>query len=268
MPRPFALFVAASAAFMTVVLLADRDGWPAQLVLGTATAIFLVFFARRSATPALQIVCAVVIATTGEVVLSLGWRLYAYSHAVIPLYVPPGHGLFYLLAAETARQPIIRRYAAGITRGVLVSGSLIAVVSLALYADAWGFAWWLGALALLHFSRNKLLLSACFGYTILLEWLGTALGNWRWASVVPFVGLQSANPPAGVGILYILLDLFVVAASSAIGRALVPLASVVSRHPATRSPIPFKTSAGDTPSASQRRKIAFSVDCSRHDLTR
>ncbi|MCU1246783.1 MAG: hypothetical protein JWN02_2693, partial [Acidobacteria bacterium] len=64
-----------------------------------------------------------------------------------------------------------------------------------------------------------------------LEWLGTALGNWRWASVVPFVGLRSANPPAGVGILYILLDLLVVAASSAIGPALVPMTSRLTEAP-------------------------------------
>ena len=60
-------------------------------------------------------------------------------------------------------------------------------------------------------SRNQLLLSACFTYTIFLEWLGTAIGNWHWTAVVPFVGLRSANPPSGVGILYILLDLITMA---------------------------------------------------------
>ena len=58
-------------------------------------------------------------------------------------------------------------------------------------------------------SHNGLMLSACYVYTTYLEWVGTAIGNWRWAAEVPFVGLHSANPPAGVGILYILLDLIV-----------------------------------------------------------
>jgi len=53
------------------------------------------------------------------------------------------------------------------------------------------------------------MLAACFTYTIVLEYAGTAIGNWRWAAEVPFVGLHSANPPAGVGVLYILLDLIV-----------------------------------------------------------
>jgi hypothetical protein len=212
--RRFVAFVLASAAFMTLVLVADRDGLMAQLLLGGATALFLVYFTRRSSIDPRQILCAIAVATAGEVVLSLGWRLYSYKHFLIPLYVPPGHGLFYLLAAETSRQAAIRVHERTIARLTLAGGTLIAVVSLVAARDAWGFLWWLGALALVYFSRNRLLLSACFVYTILLEWLGTALGNWHWAAVVPFVGLRSANPPAGVGILYILLDLIVVAISS------------------------------------------------------
>src|SRR5206468_2055510 len=77
--------------------------------------------------------------------------------------------------------------------------------------DVWGLLWWLAALALIRQSRNQLLLATCFCYTIVLEWVGTAIGNWHWNAVVPGLGLHSANPPAGVGILYILLDLVTVA---------------------------------------------------------
>lgn len=216
MNRPFVTYVAASAVFMAAVLLLDRDGLVAQLLLGGATALFVAYFTRRLTTPGVQVLCAIVIATLGEVVLSLGWGLYSYRHALIPFYVPPGHGLFYLLAAESARQPALQRRAATITRVVLVAGTIIAAVSLAWFHDVWGCLWWLGALALVQTSRNKLLLSACFSYTIVLEWAGTAIGNWRWAAVVPGLNLHSANPPAGVGILYILLDLLVVLASSRI----------------------------------------------------
>jgi hypothetical protein len=86
--------------------------------------------------------------------------------------------------------------------------------------DTWGFLWWLGALALIARSRNQLLLSACFVYTIILELVGTAIGNWQWAAEVPLVGLHSANPPAGVGILYILLDLIVMAITGYVSRPL------------------------------------------------
>lgn len=216
--RHFLIFLAASIAFMGAVLYADRAGLASQLALGLATAAFLWLFARGSEVPPRQIVTAIVVATAGEIVLSLGWGLYSYQHALIPLYVPPGHGLFYTLAATAARQEILRTHERAITRWVLFSGSAIAVVSLAFFADAWGFLWWLGALALIRLSRNQLLLSACFVFTILLEWAGTAMGNWQWTATVPFVGLHSANPPAGVGILYILLDLIVMAIA---GRAVV-----------------------------------------------
>lgn len=218
MERRFVTFVLASTLFMAIVLLIDRDGlWP-QLGLGAATAMFLWFFARHSGVDPRQIICAIVVATTGEVVLSLGWGLYSYQHALIPFYVPPGHGLFYTLAAASARQEILQRHAPAITRAVIGIGSLIALVSLALMSDTWGFLWWIGAVALIRRSRNKLLLSTCFVYTIVLEWAGTAIGNWRWAAEVPFVGLHSANPPAGVGILYILLDLIAVAITARLLR--------------------------------------------------
>jgi hypothetical protein len=207
--RRFLAWVAASAAFMAAVLLLDRDGLAAQLLLGGATAAFVALFVRSLKLDARQILWCVAVATTGEVVLSLGWGLYRYGHALIPLYVPPGHGLFFALAMATSRQELFRRRAALVTRGVFVAGTALALWSLVARHDVWGFLWWLGALALVRASRNQLMLAACFTYTIVLEYAGTAIGNWRWAAEVPFVGLHSANPPAGVGILYILLDLIV-----------------------------------------------------------
>ncbi|HKR62634.1 MAG TPA: hypothetical protein VJZ00_02790 [Thermoanaerobaculia bacterium] len=206
-----ARFVIASAFFMGAVLLIDRDGLASQLALGIATGAFLWFFARRTDVEPRQIITAILVASLGEVVLSLGWGLYSYKHALIPLYVPPGHGLFYTLAAATSHEQFFRARAAAITRGVMIIGTVIAILSLVFAHDTWGFLWWLGALALIVRSRNQLMLSACFVYTIFLEWAGTAIGNWQWTATVPGVGLHSANPPAGVGILYILLDLIVMA---------------------------------------------------------
>lgn len=224
MERRFVVFVAASAAFMIALLLVDRDGLAQQLALGVATAAFLWLFVRRVEIDGWQVVYCILVATTGEIVLSLGWGLYSYAHAIIPLYVPPGHGLFYTLAAATAQQELFRRHAAPIARGVLIIGTLLAAASLLLKGDAWGFLWWLGAVALIQTSRNRLMLSACFVYTMILEWVGTAIGNWRWTAEVPGVGLHSANPPAGVGILYILLDLIVVGITAAMAgrRAAAP----------------------------------------------
>ncbi|HEV8659716.1 MAG TPA: hypothetical protein VGS96_13980 [Thermoanaerobaculia bacterium] len=218
--RRFLLFLTAATLYIPLLLLADTRGVAPQLALGLATAAFLWVFASRSQNEMRQTICAILVATTGEVVLSLGWGLYTYRHALIPLYVPFGHGVFYALAAESAHQEVLRRMSRAITRAVLVAGSVIAAISLLFFHDQWGLLWWLAAVALLMRSRNQLLLSACFIYTILLEWLGTAIGNWQWAAEVPFVGLHAANPPSGVGILYILLDLITVAICSSGARFL------------------------------------------------
>lgn len=211
MEREFKVMVCLAAAFMAAVLLLDATGLVPQLLLGMATAAFAWTFCRRLRIAPGPVICCVLVATAGEVVLSIGWGLYSYRHALIPLYVPPGHGLFYALAVATSRQNVFNRYESSIKWSVVAAGTTVAAISLARFGDTWGLLWWIGAVALLLTSRNQLMLSACFVYTILLEWAGTANGNWYWVKSVPFVGLTSANPPAGVGILYILLDLIVVA---------------------------------------------------------
>src|ERR1700687_651059 len=149
MERRFIVFVAASALFSAVLLLIDQDGVLQQLALGSATAAFLWLFARRSGIQPRQIVCSIIVASIGEIVLSLGWGLYTYRHALIPLYVPPGHGLVHTLATHSARQERTPRRSAILTRLVLVGGSAIALVSLVLRGDLWGFLWCVGALALI-----------------------------------------------------------------------------------------------------------------------
>ena len=181
--------------------------------------MFLYGFARTSTVPMHHVGWAVILATTGEVVLSIGWGLYSYQHALIPLYVPAGHGVFYLLATESAKQELLRRHARAIVGSVLVAGSVVATITLVLYGDVWGLLWWVTAATLLTRSKSGLLLAACLVYTMLLEWLGTGIGNWRWAAEVPWIGLRSANPPSGVGVLYILLDLLTVLTVGSFARS-------------------------------------------------
>jgi hypothetical protein len=217
--RYFILLVILAAGFMSGVLLLDGRGLVRQLLLGAATFVFLWIFCCCAGIERTPVICCIVVATVGEIVLSIGWGLYSYRHSVIPLYVPPGHGLFYALAAATSQRRTLRGLTRPITGVVLLFGSVLAAHRLAVSNDAWGCLWWIGAAVLLLRSENQLMLSACFVYTIVLEWAGTANGNWMWASTVPYLGLSSANPPAGVGILYILLDLIVVSLAHRRSRA-------------------------------------------------
>jgi hypothetical protein len=212
--RNAVLFVLSSTLFVAAFLLLDGPGVARQLLLGAATTAFLGFFAVRCGGDFRQIVTVIVVATAGECVLSLGFGLYTYRNALIPAYVPFGHGIFYLLAVMTAREEWPRRHAVAITRIVLAGGTLYALGSFLLVRDEWGLLWWAVAATLIVRSRNQLLLSTCVIYTIILELAGTAIGNWRWTPVVPLPGLHSlhsANPPSGVGVLYVLLDLITVA---------------------------------------------------------
>lgn len=206
------LLVSTALAFMTAVLLLERPGVVAQVGLGLATAIFLWFFVRIAELDPRQILTTIAIATTGEVVLSIGWGLYDYKHTLIPLYVPPGHAVFYALAVVTARERSLQKHAAAITRTVLILGTVYAASSFLFLNDTWGLLWWGVAFVLFLKSENPLLLSSCAVYTILLEWVGTAIGNWYWLPEVPYLSISSANPPAGVTVLYIVLDLMVVTA--------------------------------------------------------
>lgn len=232
MEKRFLICLAAVTVYVPACLALDRPGLPAQLLLGLATVALLWWIARGSGVDRRAIVCAVLLATCGEVVFSLIWGLYTYQHALIPLYVPPGHGIFYCLAAYAARQVWLERREESLRRWVLLLGSAIAAVSLLFFGDTWGFLWWLGAAALLLRAERPVLLSACFVLTTLMEWAGTGFGSWTWHPVVPGLGLSSANPPAGVGILYVALDLLVVMIVGALARRPSPLPAAAESSPA------------------------------------
>jgi hypothetical protein len=62
--RRFVAWVAASAAFMAAVLLLDRNGLAPQLILGVATALWVVLFVRAQGLDVRQILWCVAVATT------------------------------------------------------------------------------------------------------------------------------------------------------------------------------------------------------------
>jgi len=217
MNRSLTIILAASAIFVPAVLFADGSGLARQLTLGLLTAAMLWLAAGKIGVDKRQILVAVAVATTGEVILSVGLGLYHYRFATIPFYVPPGHGLFYSLAAATARQPWVQARGSAIVRGVLVAGSAVALAGLALRSDTWGAIWWIAAALLIARSSKAPLLAVCCSYTMLLEWLGTSMGNWAWAPEV--LGLHSGNPPSGVGILYVVLDWVTVAICALLWRS-------------------------------------------------
>ena len=162
MQQRFLCWLAASALFVPLILCTDGPGAVRQLTLAACTAGFLWLLVRASRVEVPLVLIAILVATAGECVLSLGWGLYRYPYPLLPLYVPVGHGLFFTLAAWSSRQPAMQKREQQVYRWVLLSGSAAAAASLLLANDQWGLLWWLLAALLLMRSKTRLLLSLCF----------------------------------------------------------------------------------------------------------
>ena len=178
----------------------------------------------RGAGPAERLSLAVCVfyATLGEIFLSLVWGLYEYRLSNIPLFVPPGHALLFMLGtmlARHARDWIVWVVPLAATPFVL----LLAVTGLGTL-DALLFS--LFMLCMLSGRASKLY-AVMFVLSLAMEVYGTWLGNWTWALEAPWLGFTTTNPPLAAGAFYCMLDMLVVAtvaarrpaaAAGAIGR--------------------------------------------------
>ena len=155
-----------------------------------------------------------VIATSGEIALSLGWGLYTYRLGNIPMFVPPGHVLMLLLGLSLAR--IMPQSVAYAIFGCAALYSLAAAVA---GVDTLGVALLLIlAAAALGMPSQRRLYASTFVLSLLLELYGTWLGNWTWAQNVPATALVTTNPPGVVGAFYCALDASVAAVSMLLAR--------------------------------------------------
>lgn len=204
--------------WMTVALYADGHGPRlTQTIVSVVTwallaGVLLVVDAEERR----QIIACVVIATGLEILFSIVWGLYIYRFDNLPLYVPPGHGLVYLLALRLSALPLIardrRRTAAAVS---LVAGAWTVVALVAAdRPDHVGAALFPILLAFLWRSPRTHVFAGAFVATTVLELLGTRFGTWRWQDVVPYVGASQANPPSAIAAGYCLLDAAVIYATS------------------------------------------------------
>lgn len=196
-------FVVAGFVTLALVLTFDRPGLEQQFVLGAIVSTLLAFVFARHPGLTKETLVAIAIATTGEVTLSIGLGIYSYRSGGVPLYVPPGHGVVYLMALQTSVHLV--RFERLIVRTTLVAGSVAAAGALIAFNDSFGFACWLVTLMIAYVSRRRLLIATCIAYTSVLEIAGTWARNWTWHERQGL--LQSGNPPVGVVLLYCCLDL-------------------------------------------------------------
>lgn len=157
----------------------------------------------------LMLMACLVIATVGEIVLSLGWGLYTYRLDNIPLFVPPGHVLLLLLGLTLAR-----RMSDGAAHTIIACAGVYSLAVAVAGIDTLGvllFGVLLAASIVMPAQRR--LYASTFVLALALELWGTWLGNWSWAREVPAVPLVTTNPPVAAGAFYCALDALVVVTS-------------------------------------------------------
>lgn len=180
--------------------------WGQALTNIAVWALFLYWLRRAGSREQVALAACVVYATLGEIFLSLIWGLYEYRLANIPLFVPPGHALLFILGSFIAARipdriigfvPLAATPAVGILQwsGLDTFGPLLFVLFL----------------ACVLIGRARKLYAVMFVLSLAMEIYGTWLGNWRWQATVPWLGLTTVNPPLAAGAFYCVLDMLVVA---------------------------------------------------------
>jgi hypothetical protein len=202
--------VGSFTAYWLVALPLDRTSTAEQqLVLSISAWAFLAgALALQSPAIRVQVLTLVCLATVLEVIGSILWGAYRYRLENLPLFVPAGHGLFYLAALRTAALPLLVRHARRIVIAVTAAATAYMLWGLVRppLPDLLGFVTWAVFIRFIVRGRYPLLYAVSFVLTMGLELYGTGLGIWRWSPVVPGLLLPSGNPPTGIGAGYAAMD--------------------------------------------------------------
>lgn len=207
-----ALIVVAFGAGLALDMHLDLPG---QTLLGIGVWGFLFYMLRGvEARERHALIACLVIATVGELFLSLVWGLYTYRLDNVPLFVPPGHVLLLMLGLELARRMTKR-----VADAVLICAALYAVTAAAAGIDtlALPLIALLGSVAI-AMPAHRALYASTFVLALALELYGTWLGNWTWAREVPVIALVTTNPPGIASAFYAVLDALVACTVLVLGR--------------------------------------------------
>ncbi len=195
------------AAGLAVDVRLDFGG---QAVLGLAVwAVLLLLLRGMAQDLRMVLMTCLVIATFGEIFLTMVLGLYAYRLGNVPLFVPPGHVLLLLLGLWLAQ-----RLPESVALLILAGAGIYSVAVAAAGLDTLGLGLFaLIAAAAIALPSHRRLYASTFLLALALELYGTSLGNWTWAARVPRVDLVTTNPPGAAGAFYCVLDALVAAAS-------------------------------------------------------
>ena len=204
-----ALVVAFTAYWLVALPFDSVSSAEQQLLLSLSAWLFLaIALALQSPAVRVQVITLVCVATILEIIGSIVWGAYRYRLGNLPLFVPAGHGLFYLAALRTASLPLLQRHARRIVIAVTAAATAYMLWGLVRppLPDLLGFVTWAIFIRFIVRGRFPLLYAVSFVLTMGLELYGTGWGIWRWSPVLPGLFLPAGNPPTGIGAGYAAMD--------------------------------------------------------------
>ena len=175
--------------------------WPVNL---WCWAVFGYIYANAERKERIEMLAVVALATPMELFFSEVWLVYEYQRDFMPLFVPAGH---YFLCD-------LGRRAASRMRESMAMPALLPFVPLVAYGawtggDTSGVVMLLLVLGFTKWGPQPRLYAAMAWAALAMELWGTFLGNWTWASEVPWTGLTAWHPPLLVGAFYCFGDVLV-----------------------------------------------------------
>ena len=175
--------------------------WPVNV---WCIGVFLYIYWMTDRKERIEMIAVLVFATPMELFFSEVWLIYEYQRDLMPLFVPVGHYFLFDLGRRVARtiperSPMILilllvpLVVYGAIQGTDTSAVILILLTL-------GFVQW---------GPEPRLYASMVWLALFMELWGTYLGNWTWASNVPWTGLTAWNPPLLVGAFYCFGDVLV-----------------------------------------------------------
>jgi len=186
----------------------DSDGQLYANVLMLIVFAFLFYKATKRSKELM--LYALAIGVGGEYLFSLGSEMYSYRLGNVPMYVPPGHAIIYIVTVYFCREKCVKLFSSQIEK---VLGILILLYSLCFLifaSDIFGFSLTILTLWLLrNRPRERLFYYSMYIVVVFLELIGTNYNCWVWPNTAfgIFDFIKSANPPSGISFFYFGLDL-------------------------------------------------------------
>ncbi|MGB1799054.1 MAG: hypothetical protein ACPHM4_07245 [Candidatus Poseidoniaceae archaeon] len=166
--------------------------------------VFSYIFWKTNRKERIEMIAVLGFATPMELFFSEVWLIYEYQRGLMPLFVPVGHYFLFDLGRrvasylpEKSSMPLILLLVPLVVFGAIKGTDTSAVLLILLTL---GFVQW---------GPEPRLYAAMVWLALFMELWGTHLGNWTWASEVPWTDFTAWNPPLLVGAFYCFGDLLV-----------------------------------------------------------